>query len=70
MIEYVLMDYEGEPVSIEEGEMLTWYPDEGEHWNSETCEFEPDEDDCDNSFWIALMRKALAIPNFHPIDLR
>lgn len=45
MIEHVLMDYEGEPVSIEEGEMFTWYPDEGEHWNSETCEFEPDEDE-------------------------
>lgn len=45
MIEYTVMDYEGEAVTIEDGEMLTVYADRGEHWNSETCEFEPDEDD-------------------------
>ena len=44
---YVLMDYDGAAVVIDNGEMLYYEPDEGEHWNSETCEFEPDEDDED-----------------------
>ena len=45
MIEYVVMDYDGEPVSIEEGEILLWEPETGEHWNSSTCQFEADEEE-------------------------
>lgn len=41
----VVMDYDGNPVSIENGEMLWWYPDDGERWNSETCQFETPEED-------------------------
>lgn len=47
MIEYVLMDYDGEAVSIENGEMLWWYPDKDEHWNPDTLKFEPNDDDDD-----------------------
>ena len=36
MIEYTIMDYEGEPVTIEDGEIMYWEPDDGEHWNLET----------------------------------
>lgn len=45
MIEPVIMDYNGEPVSIENGEMLWWYGEEGTHWNAATRQFEPDEDE-------------------------
>ncbi len=31
-MEAVIMDYEGEPVIIEDGELLVVYPDDGEHW--------------------------------------
>ena len=71
MIEHVVMDYEGEPVSIENGEMLWWEPDDGEHWNSETRKFERDEEENDNAYWLAKMREALAAPVFpHPLDYR
>lgn len=44
-MEAVIMDYEGEPVIIEDGELLVVYPDDGEHWNSTTRQFEPDDED-------------------------
>lgn len=55
MIEYTIMDYEGEPTIIENGEMYEPSPpydcetDKWAEWNSETCEweFEPD-DSCGN----------------------
>ena len=50
MIEYTVMDYEGEPVIIENGEMLDVYADSGEHWNAQTCEFEPDEEEDSYSY--------------------
>ena len=43
---YVLIN-DGKPVSIEDGEMLWWFGDDGEHWNSETLQFEDDEEDDD-----------------------
>ena len=46
-MEAVIMDYDGEPVIIEDGELLVVYPDDGEHWNSTTRQFEPDDDDDD-----------------------
>lgn len=45
MLEPVILDYDGTPVSIEEGELLEWYPDDGEHWNPDTRQFEPNDDD-------------------------
>lgn len=56
MIEYVVMDYDGEPVTIENGCMYEPSPpydcesDKWAVWNSETCEweFEPDDDRCGN----------------------
>ena len=50
MIEYVVMDYDGDPMTIEDGEMYNCEPDRGEHWNPATCEFEPDEDDSDDDW--------------------
>ena len=47
MVEYTVLDYEGEPVTIEDGEILEAEPpesDEGEYyWDSQECdwEFEP-----------------------------
>ena len=52
-IEYVLMDFEGNPVTIEDGTRWYWCPEDGEHWNSTTLQFEPDEDtdeDSDDDF--------------------
>ena len=45
MIEYTVMDYEGEAVCIDDGEILTVYADKGEHWEPLTCKFEPDEEE-------------------------
>ena len=47
MVDYVVMDYDGEPVIIEDGEMCDVEPDEGEHWNPDTLELEPDDDEDD-----------------------
>ena len=46
---YVLMDYDGKPVSIENGEKYYWDGDEGEHWNPATLSFELDDEDEDFS---------------------
>ncbi len=44
MIEYTVLDYEGEPVTIEDGEMLIADPPDYDFsWNSEDCEWEPDD---------------------------
>ena len=51
MINPVIMDYNGEPVSIENGEMLWWDADDGKHWNPQTLSFEPDEDDNDRNYY-------------------
>ena len=49
MVEYVVMDYDGEPVSIEDGEILWWDVEDGERWNAETLSFEPDDEDDDST---------------------
>ena len=44
MIEYTVLDYEGEPVTIEDGELLMADPpDYDSHWNAKDCEWEPDD---------------------------
>lgn len=51
MIEYTIMDYDGEPVTIEDSTMYYWDAEDGQHWNSETLQFEDDEEeeeDCDD----------------------
>ena len=49
MIKYVVMDYDGELVTIDDGRMYYREADEGQHWDSETLQFEDDEDDnCDD----------------------
>lgn len=44
----VVMDYDGKPVSIEDGQMMWWDAADGEHWNSDTCQFEDDEAEDDD----------------------
>ena len=39
---YVLMDYDGKAVSIEDGKIYYWDADDDWHWNSETLQFEED----------------------------
>ena len=61
MIKHVVMDYEGEPVTIEDGKMYEpsppydCYRDKWAEWNSETCEweFEPDDEECEPD-WDAM----------------
>lgn len=45
MIEHVLMDYDGEAVEIEDGQKWFVSPEEGQHWNASTRQFEDDEPD-------------------------
>ena len=40
---YVLLDYDGKAVSIEDGKKYYWDADDGQHWNPETLQFEDDE---------------------------
>lgn len=46
---YVLMDYDGKTVTIEDGTMYCWDADDGQHWNSETLQFEDDDDEEDDN---------------------
>jgi len=39
----VLLDYEGDPCFIEDGEVYEVWLEKGEHWNPQTQEIEPDE---------------------------
>ena len=59
-IEYVTLDYDGEPVVIEDGEIYDEYRDYWDseagrfidlEWNSETCEWEEPETDYCSSDW-------------------
>lgn len=45
MIQYVVMDCEGKPVTIEDGLKFWHEPDDGQRWNSATLQFEPDDDE-------------------------
>lgn len=47
---YVLMDYNGKPVSIENGKKYWWDAEEGQHWNSQTRQFEDDEEEDEDEY--------------------
>lgn len=50
MIEYTVMDYEGEPVTIEDGEIYEADPPtSNSQWNSDDCEWE-DPDELESTF--------------------